>query len=677
MSGIIFLHPRLHRYGFILAASVFLTVGYLALSTWETLRLETSRRMQLVEITNSFVSVFADVRGVGSVVPATFRRIGIEHFSEHKTHSDEMVPSNLRMPGRPGFEIETIETDERIQQIIQSFADDPSLDWVNEHRLTGNVLVGRSLYPVIAKSPECVSCHNEVLGEGTYQIGDVMGAFVVESDLTEAIWNNVAYAGFVFPVGLCLFGLLALREGRRRVVVENLETTVRSERDKTAAEAHAKFLMSHDFLTGLPNRTMFAEKMAAELAGPNASKVLVGLVDLDEFKAVNDTFGHAGGDALLAEVARRLSQNIAASGGFVARLGGDEFSFVLSGCPDESTPQAVAIALIAAIKGPFVLDGVTMQPMCSVGIAQAEFFIAPNASDLMKAADAALYAAKSDGRNTFRIFDENVSMKLARRMRIISHLDSAITKGEVRAVFQPKVNLATGAFVGFEALARWRLGDEELAPLEFIPIAEEVGLIRALDLGVLHAAALFSVAQEQVLGSPVPISVNVSAQSFQSENLIRDIRSILAQTCLLPERLTLEITESTAVKNWERMQWVLEEFRNCGVSVSLDDFGTGFSSLSYLRKLSFEEIKIDRHFITDIVRDDETRFLFECIVGMVKGLGSSVVVEGIESEEQARLISAGSAMIGQGYYYSKPLELNDAIDFLRCQPSTPVRKRLA
>ncbi|WP_187428408.1 hypothetical protein ROLI_043180 [Roseobacter fucihabitans] len=649
-----------------IAGALVFAVGFFLVTTWEVTRVEASQRSQLIEMTNGFVSVFAENRGHGAPVPATFRRMGIEQFTKKESKSDSEVRTTVRMPGRPGLELRTQENDVRIKEIIQSFVDKTALDPLQEYRLENGRLVGRTIYPSVAGVESCVSCHNEILQDETYEIGDVMGAFVVESDLTAATWRNAQYSMVAFAIALLAFGVLARRERRRmREVVDSLEARVLLEKRKVEAEAHATFLTSHDALTGLPNRAMFRDRLASEIANRTGSGVSVGLLDLDEFKAINDTLGHGAGDALLAEVALRLTNVIKENNGLAARFGGDEFAIVFKAGEKHCSPDAVGRAILKALTPVFSYKDNVIHPRCSIGIATTCDGDPTSPAELLQFADAALYEAKNEGKNLFKLFDETIRSSLMRRTEIGAKLADAVFNDDIRAVLQPKLCLATGKFMGFEALGRWRLGGEEISPLEFIPIAEKIGLIRKIDIAVLHKAAEFVVREEAATGLKVPLSTNISALNFRAAGLAEAIQDVLWQTKLEPDRLTLELTETVAVENWNAVQEVLSILRPMGVRASLDDFGTGHSSLSYLRRFKFEEIKIDRSFIRDIEEDKETRFLFESIVDMAIGLGSTLVVEGIETSRQASIVSEKGAHIGQGFFFSRPLELTEAKSYLQ------------
>lgn len=648
--------------------AVIIALGYFAIATWETNRAETAQRLQLIKMTDSFVSTFTEARGDGAPVPATFRRMGIEHFTASKTENSSIIGTTVRMPGRPGLEIRTSEQDPRIRNIMQDFVRNPGLPPLHEHRIENGRLIGRTIYPSIAYQESCVICHNATLGEGTYQIGDVMGAYVVESDLTAITARHGYYAVGAFIAALIAFLALANRErNRMRGVLNGLRTRVRLEQQKTEAEAQAKFLMSHDALTGLANRSMFRDHVQQTLNEQLGSGVMIALVDMDEFKAINDTLGHAAGDALLVAVGQRLTRLADTADGLVSRLGGDEFALVLKQSDVFTSPEEVGRCVLAAFEDTVPFEGNAIQPRCSVGVALVDDIEQASPTELLKAADAALYAAKAAGRNLFRVYDEEIRISAGRRTKIAAELPIAIANHHIRVALQPKVCLREGRLFGFEALARWKMGEEEIGPAEFIPIAEEIGLIRLLDLEVLRTAALFVADMEATTGQQIGLSTNISAQNFRSGGLTEAVLDILTETRLPAQRLTIEVTESTAVENWSTVKDVLTALRRHGVRISLDDFGTGYSSLSYLRLFGFEEIKIDREFITDISKDEETLFLFESIVEMATGLGSTVVVEGIETQEQAAIVTEKGAQIGQGYLYSKPMELDAARAYLHNQ----------
>jgi len=647
----------------ILAASLT-AVGYFTLARTEDKSINERERLQLIEMTNSFVSVFSQNRGEGAPVPATFRRLGIEHFSNSDQSNSERMNTSVRMPGRSGLELGVVEQIPRLEEIIAHFVDNPTAPPFQEHRFEGNRLIGRTVLPSIANNASCVSCHNDLLQDDVYQIGDVMGAYIVERDLTSNLIGDLKYSALWFISSFLIFWLLASRERNHSINVLRLESRVHIEKMKNEAEAKEKFLLSHDSLTGLPNRKLYYDYLCGALAGDRKEHLNAALIDLDDFKSVNDTMGHAAGDALLVEVASRLNKCLHDENGIAARLGGDEFAIVWDSESCSSEPDALAQRIINEMERPLEFEKWQISPKCSIGVATWANIQSGEASDLLKSADAALYVAKGRGKNTYQLFDRAIDASIIRQNIIAARLPLSIREGDLRIVMQPKVLLHDGSFKGFETLSRWRLNGEDISPEEFVAVAENTGAVRDLDLRALHEAAAFSTKLEKETGLEVPIAVNLSANTFRSGSLLEDIQDVLWATGLYPGRLTIEVTETAAIENWKLVQDVLSRLREIGVRAALDDFGTGYSSLAYLLRMKFDQIKIDREFVRDIKPNNDNHKLLQHIAEMAESLGVELVIEGIETEQQVELIQGSANRVGQGYYFSKPLELDDAREYL-------------
>lgn len=655
-----------YRRTFLIAGIIALltSIGYFIIALSEDISISTRERLQLIEMTNSFVSVFSENRGDNSPVPAKFRRLGIDHFSDIAQAGQGQNETMVRMPGRPGFEIEAKEMDPRLVKIIQRYVNDPSTQPLQEHRFENNRFIGRTVYPSMATSESCATCHNATLGADVYVKGDVMGAFIVERDLTGTLIDDIKYASLIFGSSFLLFGLAAMRERKRGLKVMRLESQVRVEEMKSAAEAKEKFLLSHDPLTGLPNRKLFNDYMQDAFDNGRQQHLAVALIDLDDFKAVNDCAGHAAGDAMLNHVAKRLQSCLRNAEGLAARLGGDEFALVWE-IRSANEVADMGEAILSAMDDPLKFERLKFAPKCSIGIADWSTIQVSSPTELLKASDDALYAAKHRGKNTYQVYDLAIHQVSMRRNAIASHLPHAIRDGKLRVVMQPKVVLETGRFAGFEALTRWNHNGQELYPDEFIPVAENTGAIRQIDLHMLEEAARFSVDTEGLTGVAVPVSVNLSANSFSGGSLVKCIEDILERTRMRPERLTIEITESVAIENWANVEEVLSKLRRHGIRTALDDFGTGYSSLGYLLRMKFDEIKIDKAFLDDIEHSEGNRVILDHIAAMAEDLGTDLIVEGIETEHQIELISGGKQRLAQGYFFSPPLELDEARNYVR------------
>jgi len=408
----------------------------------------------------------------------------------------------------------------------------------------------------------------------------------------------------------------------------------------------------YDELTGLLNRRSFRTQVNCALskARRESTQFAIHLLDLDRFKAVNDTFGHPTGDRLLQLVADRL-RVLATDGNSVARLGGDEFVIIQHSLESLEAAGALAHRIVRILEEPFDIEGTHMTIGASIGIALAPDQ-ASDADRLLKCADIALYCAKSDGKNGYRIFMQEMEAATRARHAVEADLRSALVNAEFELLYQPLVDLKGGLIVGCEALIRWkhpRLG--YIPPSEFIPVAEETGLIVPIGEWILNAAC-----QEAARWpKEVQVAVNLSPIQFNNRQLCQHVIEALQQSGLPARRLELEITESVTLGGSEATLATMQELRSLGVRLSLDDFGTGYSSLSYLRKYPFDKLKIDRSFVTELSATVESPAIIRAIVGMGKSLGMTIVVEGIETETQLNIVRGEGCDLGQGYYFSRPV----------------------
>jgi len=404
----------------------------------------------------------------------------------------------------------------------------------------------------------------------------------------------------------------------------------------------------HDGLTGLANRTLLREHLAMTVARPSIDrKQALFCLDLDNFKVVNDTLGHPTGDALLCEIARRLSDF--AGDGFVARLGGDEFALVID---DSQRPlDRIAHELIQTVASPCIVNGHRIVPGTSVGIS----ILGADGIDsvtLVKNADLALYRAKHDGRGGYRFFEAEMDAEAQKRRQMELDLHDAIAEGQLSLMFQPLFDLNQGRVSAFEALLRWHHPTRGLvSPVDFIPLAEDTGLIIPIGEWVIREACRVA------KGWPdhVRVAVNVSPVQFRNPGLNTVILQALSETGLPPNRLELEITESLFIDNAETTLASLHSLRALGVRVALDDFGTGYSSLSYLRSFPFDKIKIDRSFIIDLLNSEGATAIIKSITTLAEALGMETTAEGVESAGQMDILREQGCSHIQGYYFSKPV----------------------
>ena len=431
---------------------------------------------------------------------------------------------------------------------------------------------------------------------------------------------------------------------------------------------HAAF---HDSLTGLPNRAMFTELLKAEIESSNrrdGHMFAVLFLDLDRFKNINDSLGHTHGDLLLVAFAERLERTLRPID-TLARFGGDEFAILLSGMADATDAVRVAQRISDELSQPFVLDKNSAFATASIGIALSSSGY-DRAEDILRDADIAMYRAKENGKARYEVFDHGMHARAVSRLQLESDLRHAIEQKEFSVYYQPIVCLQTGRLAGFEALVRWNHPRRGLVePADFIPVAEETGLIVPIGQWVLNEACM-QVRQWQI-DSPshrsLSLSVNLSARQVAQPNLLERIKEALDSSKLNPHCLKLEITESVVMENAEAAALMFKQLRLLGVQLSIDDFGTGYSSLSYLHRFPLNYLKIDRSFVMRLTTDNDNAIV-RTISTLARNLGMEVIAEGIETEEQHQQLKMLGCEYGQGYLFSRPVN-SDAVIHLLAQDS--------
>jgi diguanylate cyclase (GGDEF)-like protein/PAS domain S-box-containing protein len=432
--------------------------------------------------------------------------------------------------------------------------------------------------------------------------------------------------------------------------------------ERRQAETQIMHMARHDALTDLPNRALFRERMEQALAKNEKFAVL--FIDLDRFKAVNDTLGHPVGDALLCEVTKRLQMAVRGAD-TVARLGGDEFAIIQVGAKPTDASE-LAVRLIELMSEPFDMIGNQIVVGASVGIA-----IAPidgkDPDQLLRNSDMALYRAKSEGRGSYHFFESEMDAQMQARHALEIDLRKAMTAHEFEVHYQPIVDLAKGEYVGFEALARWNHPRHGMvAPDDFIPIAEEIGLIVPFGDWLLKQAC------QDATNWPngMSVAVNLSAVQFRSPTLVYSVASALATSGLSPTSLELEITETVLLQHDQTILSTLHQIKDLGVRISMDDFGTGYSSLSYLRSFPFDKIKIDRSFIKELGRRDDCSAIVRAMTRLGSSLGMTTIAEGVESQAQLEILRAEGCDQVQGFLFSPAVPAKDVPELFRARPKS-------
>ncbi len=424
---------------------------------------------------------------------------------------------------------------------------------------------------------------------------------------------------------------------------------------KQAAET-IRHLAYHDALTGLPNRTLFEDRLTLALAQVRRKEQLVAVMflDLDRFKVVNDTVGHTFGDQLLRDVAERLT-GLVREGDTVARMGGDEFTVLLPEVSQAGEAVEIAERILETLRQPWRIDNREYHVTTSIGIA-----IYPSdgedAESLIRNADTAMYRAKEQGRDNFELYTPTMNAKIVERLALENSLRHGLERDEFVVHYQPQVDISSGRIIGTEALVRWQHPERGfVSPMEFIPAAEETGLIVPLGAWVLQTACAQNVAWQQAGHTPIPVAVNLSARQFQERNLLDAVTKVLEESGMDPQYLQFEITEGVAMQDVESTATTLRALREMGVQIAIDDFGTGYSSLSYLRSFPVSALKIDRSFVRGLTVNPEDAAITAAIIAMAKSLKLKVIAEGVETEEQLAFLKEHGCDKMQGFLFSKPV----------------------
>jgi diguanylate cyclase (GGDEF)-like protein/PAS domain S-box-containing protein len=438
--------------------------------------------------------------------------------------------------------------------------------------------------------------------------------------------------------------------------------------ERKQAESRLEQLATRDVLTGLPNRVWLNQHLKTILGeAGNTSSTTVLFIDLNRFKEVNDSLGHAAGDSLLQQVSHRL-ESCMRPGDVVARLGGDEF-VVAANCAGRDAAGAIAQRLLAALTLPFSVHGLEIHVGASIGISLADQD-SPTPELLFQNADTAMYRAKAAGDSAYQFFEPEMSQEVKRKLQLEVAIRRALDLGQFELYYQPRVDLRTMRVHGMEALLRWNHPEfGQISPLQFIPIAEERGHIVAIGRWVLREACLQARRFRDRHGLMLHVSVNVSARQLQSGDLVADVEQALQASGLPPDALELELTESALIEDTEQSAMILRRLKQLGITLSLDDFGTGYSSLSYLKRFPVDVMKLDRSFFHEQSFSVGNNNFVKAIIDMAHALGLVVVAEGIETEEVMEALREAACDGGQGYLFARPLPLREFDKFLQCEAS--------
>jgi len=484
--------------------------------------------------------------------------------------------------------------------------------------------------------------------------------------LTNQLMQKQA-AEFLCSAQLSLEKQIKQRTAELKSINQKLEKEMQV---RLLAEERLKKQASYDELTGLPNRSLAADRLQQTLVKAKRHKLkpCVAFLDLDNFKYINDTFGHAAGDDLLKEAAKRLTE-CARRSDTVARLGGDEFLLILdddkTNYPPESGIRHVAIRIIESFSKPFVIEGQELNITPSIG-----FAVYPKDGEdsniLMRHADAAMYRSKNDGKNTYCFYSPEMTVQAKLRMNVESQLRHALERNEFYIEYQPIVNLKNGGIVKAEALLRWdcdALG--MITPDYFIPIAEETAMILPIGDWVIKQACKQVKNWRDSGWKNICITINVSARQFKSDSsLVKTVRDALENNNLASDAIQLELTEGILLEESSGSAEIMKQIENMGIKLLIDDFGTGYASLSYLQRYNFDSLKIDCSYIANVLHSKQDAKLVKAVIAMANSLGLSVISEGVETKGQLEFLLASDCEFMQGYYFSKPVSADEFVILL-------------
>ena len=472
------------------------------------------------------------------------------------------------------------------------------------------------------------------------------------------LWNR-RKNGEIYPESLSISAIKD--ESGKTVQYAGVFTDITELKQSQEELKHQAF---HDALTGLPNRNLFQDRLDVALHHAHRSdgRLAVMFIDLDNFKHINDSLGHATGDQFLKRVAEILSECLREDDS-VARVGGDEFIIIVEHIFSEQDPINVAKRIIQKLSSAIVIDGRDLYVGASIGVT----YYPEDGSDaetMIKNADMAMYRAKEAGKNNFQLFTPTMNERAVRRLELESNLRKALEREEIFVNYQPLVDIASNRIIGMEALMRWRVEDKVISPVEFIPVAEDSGLIVELGAWILRQACA-QTEKWRKDGFDIFASVNLSARQLEHKMLIESIKAIIGEAGLAPENLELEVTESAVMGNVDKAIEIMTNISQLGIRISIDDFGTGYSSLSYLKKFPIHKLKIDRSFVMDIPDSKDDCAITQTVISMSHSLGLKVIAEGVETVEQLDFLRERGCNQGQGYYYSKPVSAEEFTTLLQ------------
>lgn len=598
-------------------------------------------------ILDTIQPVFSDRRSVSIPLGEKYYRV----LSSHIPESDQMLLFWQEVSEQKRYEALLYLSESIIERTIEGVFITDELGTIERVNPAFTRITGYSAAEAIGANPRILKSNRQ---SDDFYIN--MWERIQRNGYWEGeIWNRTK-SGHAIPVWQSISVIDNGEDGLKKYV-----SIFHDISDIKFTEAKLEHQAYHDVLTGLPNRQLFLDRLQQAIAASrrNQKKTAIILLDIDNFKKINDSLGHNLGDKYLQIISERLKLT-SREEDTVARLGGDEFALINLYISDQKDVVDILERVQETISHPVSLGEHELIPSASVGIT---FFPddGDTAHDLLQNADLAMYKAKLSEKGSYALFNPELQKRAQNRIELESAMRQALQNEQFKLYYQPKINPRTAEVCGVEALVRWEKNGEVVSPGDFIPIAEESGLILPLGRQILSKACkeIYSLHQQ---GFPeISVAVNISGKQFQDASLINQVRNVLDKTGIDPTKLNLEITENVAISDIKSALHMIEELEQMGVKTSIDDFGTGYSSMAYIKRFKSHTLKIDKSFIDDLPGDQGDKAIIQAIISMSQALGMKVVAEGVETNAQVEYLKTVGCDYIQGYYYSKPLPLKKLI----------------
>ncbi len=637
-------------------ASIFsfvVTLTYSFLSYIDYLALINKEDMQILKMSDSFTHTYSKLRNLEMEIPATFTRLAFEDFNTNQSYSSAENLIRVLGIGRIGIELSGKNNNPKLVRIHDDYL--TSQDFTPTHKVSfeRNKLISRTIVPSVANDISCVKCHNKIFDSDFYKEGDMLGIYVVERDITYLNWMSLFYILLLFTVlALCIYFFL-VREKSRSMELVKLQTRIKIKDVKLKAKQRESFLLSHDNLTSLPNRKLFNDYLSSATLSKDKYSIIVGIVDLDDFKKINDTMGHAVGDILLERIAYRLDSYFKKINGIVARLGGDEFAFVWLNTDAKFKINDFCESLLNELSKKTLYEGYTLFSKCSMGVASWADTKNGRPSEILKLADIALYFSKNNGKNSYSIYSEFVSSSANQKSDLYEFLSFKSRIDHLKILIQPQLSFTTRSVVGFQTTGVWQSESNSISYDELAILAGSDDLLWRLDLIILQRSVDAFLEVNKLSDSVLPLSIEVSVSSFLSSSFIKQLGSIVKENPAISGNIFFILNESEVVKYYDHLKNLSNFFSDLGIKITFDNFGAEYSSINYLLKMKVNRVMVCSSFICD-----EDYDILQYFSDVSTSLNIDLSVKNILTEHCIESLSDNSIYSIQGEYFSPLLDIS-------------------